>query len=449
MAFLSCATYYDRSQSYQEAILREDFERADAILDSSKGIYTEKNRLLFLMQKGTVNHLLGRFEESNRFFEEAYTSAETMRTQYAAEAAALLTNPQVVPYRGEDFEVVQINYYKALNFLLADDLEAALVECRRLNIVLNRLNDRYKTRKNRYTVDAFALLIMGMVFDAAGEYNDAFIAYRNSYEAYTATYAKYFGIQPPEQLKNDLMRTAYLNGFSDELERYQRLFGRVYTHRRTTGGTVVVFWHTGLGPVKDEWSINFLIVRGEGGAVFFVNDALGLTFPFVTGEGNGTLGDLRFLRVAFPRYRERRPYFQSAELIHDLGTTRLEPAQNINAVAYATLEDRMHRELGTSLLRLALKQASQRLVREVDENLAALLSITNSVTERADTRNWQTLPYAIHYARVELPAGGTIKLRQLSPRSNESEIAALDVQIVNGETRFFALHQLASFPLGQ
>jgi hypothetical protein len=34
-----------------------------------------------------------------------------------------------------------------------------------------------------------------------------------------------------------------------------------------------------------------------------------------------------------------------------------------------------------------------------------VLGIINAMTEKADTRNWQTLPHSIYYARVPLKEG--------------------------------------------
>jgi hypothetical protein len=134
--------------------------------------------------------------------------------------------------------------------------------------------------------------------------------------------------------------------------------------------------------------------------------------------------------------------------MYEGGILRLDIAQNLNAIAYATLEDRMHRELATSLLRLALKQASEYAVGTINQNVAALLSVANAVTERADTRNWQTLPYAIHYARLALPPGDKeVTLRQFSTRSSRSEDISLNLEVSAGETRFYTIHQIASYPL--
>ena len=63
-----------------------------------------------------------------------------------------------------------IHYYKALNFLKLNDREAALVECKRMNIKLNRLSDKYKS-DNKYKKDAFIQILMGIIYDANDDYN--------------------------------------------------------------------------------------------------------------------------------------------------------------------------------------------------------------------------------------------------------------------------------------
>ncbi len=447
-----CATYYQRNIKFQELFIQGKIEDAEKELKKNKRAAKDKNRLLYYLQNGVVSHILGKYEESNNFFEDAYIFTEDLQKNYAAEAFSLLYNPEVLPYRGEDFERVLIHYYKALNYLRLNKLEEAQVECRRINIILNQLNDKYSKHKNRYKSDAFALNLMGIIFEASGDYNNAFISYRNAYEAYEEVYRPLFGVATPLQLKKDLLRSAYQNGFTDELKKYEKSFGMQYSHNEQEGGELVFFWNNGLGPVKGEWSINFFIVRGKGGMVTFVNEEMGLSFPFFL-EGSDsslTLGDLKFVRIAFPKYLERKPYFRNAELVASGKRYPLELAQDINGIAFKTLEDRMTRELATSLLRLALKQASEKAVRQKNENLGALLSIANALSEKADTRNWQTLPYSISYARIPLPEGkNTVELKSYSPRKSRENSEIFYLEIKKSKTLFYMFHDLESIPLGQ
>lgn len=445
-----CATYYQKNIEFQKHFVKGEIQQAAKVLEKNKDIAKGKNRLLYFLQKGVVLQMLGNYEESNQPFENAYLFSEDIQTNYGLEAFSLLSNPTVKPYRGEDFELVQIHYYKALNYLLLRQFENALVECRRIDIKLNQLNDKYTNRKNRYKRDAFAMNLVGIIYETAGEYNNAFIAYRNAYEIYKEDYKRFFGVAVPVQLKKDLLKTAYLNGFTEELKKYEREFGFEYEHQVKEGGELVLFWHNGLGPVKDEWSINFFIVKGKGGLVTFESEELGFSFPFFLQDDEKTdaLGDLKFIRVAFPKYLEREPFFRSAELVVSEKRYSLELAQNINEIAFKTLEDRMLREFAKSLLRLALKQVAEQAVRRKNQDLGALLSIANTISEKADTRNWQTLPYSIYYVRIPLPEGeNSVKLEIYSPIKRTEKSVNFQFNVGKGETLFHIYHSLESFPL--
>ena len=448
---VGCASYYQQNFLFQQYFMGGDLKQAASFLDTHKPKNNDKSRLLYLLQQGVVQQMLGNYDVSNENFENAYLYTQDVKKSFSDQALGLLTNPMTMPYLGEDFEVVLIHYYKALNYLMLRNYDNALVECRRLNIELNELNDKYQFRKNRYRRDAFALNLMGIIFEATGNTNDAFISYRNAYEAYDEDYRKYFAVQPPEQLKADLLRTAYKMGFTDEARRYEELFGMKYKPE-AHDAELVFFWMNGLGPVKDEWSINFVIVKGDGGLVTFVNDETGMSFPFNLGrEGEKTamkLGDLKAIRIAFPKYLARKPIYTDAELIAgDNAPVRLEQAENVNDIAFSTLEDRMVREFATSLLRFALKQTAEETVRNKNEGLGAVLSLVNAATEKADTRNWQTLPYSISYVRVPIPTGETrLKLNCSAPGKDAQTPLTFTVTAKKGEVLFDMFHTIESQP---
>ena len=446
-----CATYYQKNIQFQEAFVHGNFTKANSILDKNSKAAEEKSRLLFFLQKGVVLQSLGQYEESNLYFERAYTFIEDYKKGIGNELGSLLTNPTMKPYVGEDHESVLIHYYKVLNYLLLKDTESALVECRRLNNKINTFNDKYEKRKNRYKVDAFAQNIMGLCYEAEGELNDAYIAYKNAVNAYENSYAKDFDTPIPLQLKKDVIRLANQNGFENEQTQYEKQFGINYQAKESSQGELVLFVHNGLGPIKDEWSLNFFIVRGKGGVMTFVNEELGLSFPFVldNNEKSTSLGDLKFVRVAFPKYLTRKPYYRTFKAILNGKSFNLESAENINAIAISTLQDRMNRELGKSLLRLATKQAAEGLVKSKNANLGALLSVFDAVSEKADTRNWQTLPFEISYARIPLENGDNlIDLEMQSPLRSVKKNEKLHFEGVQKKMVFGYYNNLESLPLG-
>lgn len=448
LCLFSCVSYYRLNSRFNEFFEDGELEKAEKVLANSKKASEGKAKLLYYLNRGVVSSLQGEYEESNQFFEEAYVLGEDLHNNYWNTATSLLINPNLTFYTGEDHELLLLHYYKALNFLKMNKNEQALVECRRLNIKLQAMSSKYKSgvmgKEGKYTRDAFINNLMGIIYEADGDYNNAFIAYRNATNIYREDYLPMFGIGAPNQLKKDLLRTAHIMGFENEKQHYEDLFGMTYQHQPQEGGELVFFWNNGLGPVKDQWNINFALLRGEGGIVNFSNNEFGFNFPFQLEEGEyeqKNLDDVEFIRVAFPKYLERPAVFDRAILRSSLGNQAgLEKAEDINGIAFRILRQRMLKEFGMSLLRVAVKKAAEYSVREHSEDLGTVISLVNAVTEQADTRNWQTIPHSIYYTRMALPEGKQKVSLELSGRSSQSHDFTFDIQ--KGKTTFQTFHSL-------
>jgi uncharacterized protein len=175
-----------------------------------------------------------------------------------------------------------------------------------------------------------------------------------------------------------------------------------------------------------------------------------LNFDFYIGDKSGqeksAFSQLDFLRIAFPKYVERPPYWLQGDLIVNNKKYPIYEAQNINEIAFKTLHDRMVREMANSLLRLATKKAMEYVATKENENMGAVLSIANALTEKADTRNWQTLPYAIHYTRVLLPEGeNNVRLKTQSKSDVKSNEFTFNIR--KGKTEFFTYQSLETQPI--
>jgi len=401
----SCATYYHQNYNFNTEFESGDLKRALETLQANGQQAESRSRFIYFLNNGLLLSILGKYEESNAHFEKAYLFGEDYHINYFIEATSYLTNPNVTVYRGEDHEHLMLLYYKAINFLKMSQPEQALVECRRLNIRLNQLSDKYSSEK-KFQRDAFIHTLMGIIYQSEKDYNNAFIAYRNAVDIYEKDYGSMFGMQVPVQLKKDLLNTAWWIGFVQEFESYRSKFDMTDYKPVKPDADLVFFWHNGLAPVKSEWSINFMIDHRDN-LVVFSNPAMDLTFPFEVEEKDDKheLKDLEVFRVAFPKYAERPLYFESAFLQTDSATYSLERAEDINQIAFYSLQQRMMLEFGKGLLRAAMKKATEHSIRKEDERLGALIGIVNAITEKADTRNWQTLPHTIYYARIPVKEG--------------------------------------------
>ncbi|MAY83403.1 MAG: hypothetical protein CMP59_04645 [Flavobacteriales bacterium] len=441
----SCATYYQQRISFQRDFSSGNIEGAQNFLMHHKKATKKKDRLLYFLDRGVVEQMLGNYDSSNYYFEKAYIYNQDFKRNLATDLAMMVSNPMVRPYKSEDYEVVMVHYYKAINYLMLNKPDEALIEVRRINIRLNEQSDIYEGKRYRYKEDAFAHLLMGIIYESKYDINNAFIAYRNAYETYKEVYPA-FGVQAPDQLKKDLLRTASQLGFNSELEFYEKEFGMKAEKPMDSTGTVVFFWLNGLSPVKGEISLNLTTTGGDGGAFVFTDQNEGVSVPIVFSnpDESSQISDLKFVRVAIPKFDRRDPLFHSAMIQSPNGSHQLETAENISEIAIANLEDRLLKEFALTLGRIALKQAAEAAAREQDENLGAAVSFVNALTEKADTRNWQTLPYSISYQRIPLKAGENELTFEAQGVNSIVDTATFEYSLREGETVFQTYHSLAS-----
>lgn len=430
----ACASYYQKNQAIMDNIYSGNYANASKQLDNGNLKKKKRNELLYLLNKGTVLFMNNQPEESNKYFQQADYYIEDYQKNLGLKAVSFITNPSIQTYEGENFEKVMIHYYTTINYLQQGLLDQALVECKRMQLKLDKITDYYKG-KNKYKNDAFVYLLTGIVYDAQKDYNSAFIAYRNAYKIYNEEYTTNLNTSVPAQLKEDLIRTALLTGFKEEASQYKTQFKLQHITIESFKNTssFVTFWNNGFCPIKDQWSINFTIVPGSNGWVNFTNWDLGLNFPFYAGEDSRSIINLKVIRVAFPKYISRETVYNEAKIIIDSLQIHqpYELVQNIDKIAYVSLQDRMIKEMGEALLRLAIKQAAAAKLRKENDALGSALSVINAMSEQADTRNWQTLPNTINYTRINLPVGNYQAIFQV-----EKDILKFNFILKGNETTF-------------
>ena len=443
LSFTSCASYYKANLEFNQNFETGQLEKANKLLNKNRKKAEKKAKFLYFVNKGVVESMLGNYDSSNNWFEKAYIFGEDYKKKAGNVAASFLVNPNVLIYPGEDHEHLLLLYYKAMNFLKMGDRQSALVECRRLTNRLNELSDKYRS-ENKYKEDAFIQNLIGIIYESYADYNNAFIAYRNSYNTYNDVYEPMFGVSAPDQLKRDLIRSAQLIGFVNEVEFYKKEFGMEDYSPIAPESELVFFWQNGLGPVKDEWSLNFS-TGGYSNGFYTFQDQTGRIHTVVCSSAQANqLSGLSVVRIAFPIYVERQPIFHQADLHHDGQMHEVELAQDINQIAKKTLDERMAAEIGKGLLRFALKKVIEQQARNQDDRLGLLMTILNAATEKADTRNWQTIPYAIHYARVPLKEGANnVTFRASGPTDQKKETFHFEGK--KGKTVFHTYQSFDSF----
>ncbi|MBL7835722.1 MAG: hypothetical protein JNK18_17325 [Cyclobacteriaceae bacterium] len=448
MLVSACASFYEASTSFNEQFENGNIDQALTELKSDKQYQKSNVQFLYYLNLGLLRSMKGDYVKSNKAFERAYLFGEDYKVNYLAEAASYLTNPTITVYRGEDHEHLMPLYYKALNFLKMNQYEEALVECRRLNIRLQQLSDKYKNPK-KYQRDAFIHNLMGIIYQANGDWNNAFIAYRNALEIYDEDYTTMFNLSAPDQLKKDLLISAWHMGFTEEYNTFRDKFGwSDFNPAKQPDADLVFFWHNGLGPVKSEWSINFAITGGPENLFVLENEGQTMSFPFQVYDKDerSSLSDLRMFRVAFPKYVERPLYFNRGEITTAGQTYPLQVAEDINQIAFKSLQDRMALEFSKTLIRAALKKAAEESLRKESKGWGAVLGAVNAFTEKADTRNWQTLPHSIAYTRVPLQEGTNETSLTLTTPDGRDSNYSFTYTVKKGQTLFHTFTSLEAKP---
>jgi hypothetical protein len=68
--------------------------------------------------------------------------------------------------------------------------------------------------------------------------------------------------------------------------------------------------------------------------------------------------------------------------------------------------------------------------------------LINAVTEKADTRNWQTLPHSIYYSRIPLVDGKNTVQFKLKSDSPDPALYTFEYEASTGETLFHTFSSL-------
>ena len=408
----SCSSYHAKSLAFKKEVQSGEFEKADELLENISFLKKKRNKLLYYFEKGKTAHLLKNYKQSNDYFNKADYFIEDNKKDFGDAIVSATVNPEMKTYLGEDFEKVAIHYYKALNYIFLNQIDDALVEVKRVNIQLKKINDKYPDdKKNRYATDAFALNLQGILYELMGDINNAFIAYRNAVDLYLQHEGQeYMGVTLPEQLKKDLLSSADSLGFENEKEHYEKKLDYVYKKENFKGGTLVLFWENGAIPYKSQQFFTFVKTASGDGLYNVYNEDLGLNIAVPISsigdkDEDDSIGDIGILRVAFPMYLSNPAFYEDILVASGEKTYAMERVQDYETIALQTLKDRAFRELGNIIIRVATKKIAEYLLREQNKDLGAILGLINALTEKADTRNWQTLPQNIYYAKIPLQKG--------------------------------------------
>jgi hypothetical protein len=425
-----CAALITQTEIYKEITPRirsQNWEAAISAVEKARerGAYPGKDELLYLLDIGILHHYAGDYAESNDYLELAERSMEELYTASVSRAAlSMLLNDNVLAYRGEDYEDIYLNVFKALNYLALDQYDEALVEIRRLNNKLQLLGDKYgklaeslnrfedkhvdfKAAEVDFHNDALGRYLGALLYYYGGQYDDARIDLENYRHAITAQPKIYS--HPPIALELSALDTTLLH--------------------------VVAF--VGIAPEKAP--VEFRLHTGKNHLLVFPahqDQSFAQRFDW---EG---MAEGYYFKFAVPELRRNPSQVAAIEVYANgqyLGALQL--LEDLSRVAEVTFQRNQSLIYLKSITRTVLKGLAGKKAKEkfADEEqaedkkekkdkkedkkdeeseekksgrgkfakwlFAAVVDIATEISEQADLRTWRTMPGAAHAGYFPLPEG--------------------------------------------
>lgn len=355
-----------------------------------------KDQLVYLLDYATVLQLSGLYKESINTFIQADKMSEVKDyTSLSKEGASLLLNEGMVQYKGDDYEKVLINAMNAINFLMVDDLDGALIETRR---VIEKLRlYRYEAKKE-YEQNTWATYLGAMIWEADRKWDDAYISYEQAYK-----------LNPHiPYIKEDLVRAAMMARREEVQKKWQKEFGITPQKqwRNHKLGEVVLVYQQGWGPRKQphpNWQ------------------SIPKLYPV----------------SAFTTQAKMVVMDASGQVLNE------ELSQQIYSVtdaAIKTLDEQYTALIAKRVAGKAVKAVAADQVRQKNELLGNIAWIAMNVADQADLRQWSTLPGEFQIAKLRLPPGKyKLRIQGLTSQgipSGESTPEDMQIEIRPGKKTF-------------
>lgn len=456
-----CAATTSHYALVEDSLRAGNVARADQIVEQAERDYGTTGRVLYRMDRGMTLHLAGRYQESNTALDSAEQDVEDLYTRRVrTETKAFLVNDTLLPYEGEPYEQVMLNVLKALNYAGMGQLTDALVEARKIDHRLNVLSDQVRDNKDAYRDDAFARYLTGILYEATGDLNNAFIAYRKAYEGYRQAQL-WARVAAPSTLRTDLLRVTEALHLTQEHQEYRQAFPDATwqpASQQQDLAQIVVIGYNGVAPKKEDQFIDLPISLNALQLVLLAKGAIGpsnqdtrITESLLYGL-NG-----RVVRVALPRLVPQKTHvaYEQIQLAGTAGsgqtfTGRTELAQDFTALAAKSLNDRYTQIAVKAVARAAVKYAlaegagqGARAAAGKDAGpLAGILvrAFAHALaigSEEADKRSWRTLPDEIQIARLWVPPGSyELRVRSVNRNGAQERDAVRSVTLKRGDTKF-------------
>jgi len=389
-----------------------DFE--NSALFAEKKISKRENPkgedLLWALQLATVERIRQNYLKSTEYFDKAEDMLKfyDQQSEIGDAIGSTVASDNVVPYKGQEYDGVMVNTYKALNFMAEGRKDLARVE-------FNRALDRQRRAKEKFSEEINKLKSELEQEQQKNEFSKSNVENPKTRELLAQKYPNLYNFQAYPDFVNPF--ATYLAGiyfnlvgdYSKAVDLLKESYGMVknnaymaedlsVTEQILDGegqleDTVWLIFENGLGPVKKEFRLDIPL--------------------FVA------TNKVKYVGIALPKleFRDRAYPYLVAE-VEGKGYKTCS-VSDMNRVIQTEFSKDFKGILTRAIISATAKAVAQYALAEQNSEGAAVASVLMAVysfaTTAADVRIWTTLPKDFQVARFRKPKNSKLKI--VSPGS--------------------------------
>jgi len=175
-----------RAENVSKTVSYGNYQAAiDNIEKDKNKLYNSEDSFLLEFDLGVLHHYNQNYIESIKHFASAEQIWEDLYSRSVTnEAAALLTNDNVRPYRPYPFEIQWLYQTQILNYMALGEIDESVVEARRALLAIQSLQEK---EEDKFNESGALQYLIAMAYEWQKSEDDARIAYDNARRGFASS----------------------------------------------------------------------------------------------------------------------------------------------------------------------------------------------------------------------------------------------------------------------
>ena len=392
-------------KGYEAAINEVKKQRED--------LYGEKTEFLYYFDLGVLYHYNGNYKESAANFDKADKIYDDLYTRSITnEAAAIVTNDNIRPYRARPFEVLVLHEMQIMNYLALKDIDGAMVEVNRAQKAMTEL---YQKDNDKTNDNGFLRYLTAIVYEMAGEPDEAAIAYYKTVKAYNENI-----LNLPKEARQfiieSLKRTDRENDITTlGLDNTTETSKAKAAH--DLGQEIIVVGYAGHGPILTELRMSGTYVSGGLLNLTYQDPKTGKVQSSTVGAppvAGATDGETFHIAFALPEAHSFRSQVHNFNVSVDKQSgVRTEKMMALDKELEMNLKDDFASTMTRTAIRVVLRTIAAQTAKSAMKTDNKLFNLFTSIStdiaqdqlEKADLRIALFLPNSFQMTRIPVEPG--------------------------------------------